>query len=153
MALDLAAIEKAHGLPVGVLEAVIEQESSGNPWCARFEPGFFARYIEGRSTDELGGVWPSWVSASTEQSFRATSFGLMQVLGQVARELGFKGPFLTQLCDPTLGVEYGAQHLAAKFAKYGNLENALSAYNAGSPTPSNQRSYVYPILKRMGLAS
>jgi Transglycosylase SLT domain len=148
---DYPNIEKANGLPAGVLAAVVEQESSGNPWAARFEPGFSANVIGDKSQAELGGVWPSWVSDSTERTLRATSFGLMQILGQVARERGFRGAFLTQLCDPTIGVHYGALHLSGLLAKHGNLPDALSAYNAGTPTPTNRTNYVEPILQRMGV--
>lgn len=145
-----SASELKHALPPGILRAIAIQESAEMPWAGRYEPGFFRRYLEPYSKANLPGVWPAGVSEATERSWRATSWGLMQVMGEVAREYGFTAPFLSMLCVPEIGVAYGASHLKAKLNKYGNLEDALSAYNAGSPTQANRESYVRPILERMG---
>jgi len=148
-------VEDAHGLPAGVLDAVIQHESGGDPNAFRFEPDFYARYIRGVGQSLLGGSWPLAASDETERMGRGTSWGLMQVMGQVAREQGFDLPFFPALCSvPGLGVEFGARQLAAKLRAYGNLPDALSAYNAGQPTLFNRSSYVEPILARMkGAAS
>lgn len=117
-----------HDLPAAVIRAIITVESSGDPWAARYEPAFFTRYVAARGHR----VWPG-CSRDTEERLRATSFGLMQVMGQTAREHGFEGPFLTALCDPALGVEYGCRVLRAKLNRYvGDMDSALAAYNAGS---------------------
>lgn len=146
-------VEDANGLPAGVLDAVIQQESGGVPDANRYEPKFFERYIRGVSKADLRGVWPGNASEDTERYGRATSWGLMQVLGQVARELGYDRTFFTSLCsNPVLGVQFGARHLAAKLKKYGNLPDALSAYNAGKPIGGNRARYVQPILDRMEAA-
>jgi len=145
--------ETAYGLPAGVLDAIIMQESAGDPSACRYEPGFFDRYINGVNASLLGGVWPLRSSDSTERIGRATSWGLMQIMGQTARELGFEAPFFPLLCSQAgLGVDYGARHLKALLGRYG-LEDALSAYNAGVPTTLNRASYVAPILARMKGAS
>jgi soluble lytic murein transglycosylase-like protein len=68
----------------------------------------------------------------TEAQTRAISFGLMQVMGQVAREHGFQGRFLSQLCDPDVGVDLGCHKLHECFAAHeGDPEAALLAYNGG----------------------
>ena len=70
---------------------------------------------------------------ATEANTRAMSFGLMQVMGEVARELGFAGEFLTELCDPHVGIEFGCRKLAKALAKHnGQLEESLLAYNGGA---------------------
>jgi hypothetical protein len=58
------------------------------------------------------------------------SFGLMQLMGGLARELGFKGAYLTALCDPDLNLQIGCKHLSAllKWAD-GDVTKALGAYN------------------------
>jgi len=142
-------IEKAHGLPVGVIDAVIEQESSGDPQACRYEPAYFERYIRGVAPSSLRGFWPLRASEDTERIGRATSWGLMQIMGQTARELGYELSFFTGLCVPTIGVEFGARCLGEKLRLYGNIADALSAYNAGSPRQSNRVTYVDPILRRM----
>jgi hypothetical protein len=51
----------------------------------------------------------------------------------VARECGFKSTFLTELCDPALGLEIGCLVLAAKLAAAdGNVERALLLWNGGA---------------------
>ena len=82
--------------------AIIEQESAWNPHAIRYEPGFRTRYVA-----PLG-------LPPTEEIARSISWGLMQVMGQVAREHGFTGKFLSALCDPALGLDIGCAALASK---------------------------------------
>lgn len=143
------ASEQTYGLPAGILKSIAIQESGEDPRAFRYEPGFFARYVApGRSEEDLGGVWPKEVSNVTERMARATSWGLLQVMGQVARELGFAAPYLTLLSDPAIGIDYGARHFTKKLKKYGTVALAVSAYNAGRPNPSNVFAYVNPIMDR-----
>lgn len=145
--------EIKYGLKAGLLQAVAIQESRLNPWAFRVEPDFFDRYIKGVDKHSLKGIWPQGVSEASERNARATSWGLLQILGQVARELGYVGQYLPQLCDPATGVEWGAMHLANKIKKYGNLADGLSAYNAGQPIDNNRSGYVGPILARLPSSS
>ncbi len=123
------AREKAarHDLYPELVCAICEQESNWNPWAVRYEPAFFARYVA-----------PAYTSSPhpwtiTEAQARATSWGLMQVMGQVAREHGFKADFLSQLCDPGLGLEIGCLVMAAKLvAAEGNVSKALLLWNGGA---------------------
>ncbi len=109
------------GLDPQLVQAVIEHESSWNPWAVRYEPGFYQTYISA-----MKGLTP------TEMTLRATSFGLMQILGQVAREKGFDGKFLTALLDPLNSVTYGCRKLKeCTDREVGNIRNALLRYNGG----------------------
>lgn len=61
------------------------------------------------------------------------SWGLLQVMGAVAREHGFTGGYLTALCVyPVVGLEVGCRHMAdlLKWSS-GNVDKALAAYNGG----------------------
>lgn len=125
-------------LPLWLVLAVIETESSGSPWAMRFEPAFLARYIPPRVTTY-------GASLDTERMARATSYGLMQVMGQVARELNFTQPFLTALCHPEIGIKYGCKHLAALCTRYFDAhgwDGVAAAYNAGSPRKGAGGQYV-----------
>ena len=82
--------------------AMCEQESAWNTYAIRYEPGFRTRYVA-----PLG-------LPPTEEIARSISWGLMQVMGQVAREHGFDGKFLSALCDPALGLDIGCAALASK---------------------------------------
>ena len=125
----------AAGLDPALVMAVIEHESSWNPWAVRYEPAFYARYIASMKLPE------------TEKTMRATSWGLLQIMGQVAREKGFDDKYLTALCDPINGVVFGCRKLREcvdrerheSGSSTADLTAALLRYNGGSD-PS------YPII-------
>lgn len=112
---------KVLGLDPALVCAVIEQESSWNTWAVRFEPAFYLKYIHP----------PVLLRPTTEQIFEAASFGLMQIMGATARAAGFKGVFLTQLCYPAIGIEYGCRKLAACVKAAGDERGGLLRYNGG----------------------
>jgi soluble lytic murein transglycosylase-like protein len=131
-----------HGLPPQIVLAVCSVESAWNPWAVRYEPGFERRYLQG------GVERFRPCSVDTERTMRATSWGLMQVLGQVARELGCREPYLSALCDPVLAVEYGC--LALSRLKGRDLERfgwagVVCAYNTGLPQAEAGKAYVAKI--------
>jgi soluble lytic murein transglycosylase-like protein len=103
---DLIALVRAaaarHALEPALVCAVVEQESAWDAHAIRYEPGFRTRYVA-----PLG-------LPPTEEIARSISWGLMQVMGQVAREHGFSGKFLSALCDPAAGLDIGCAVLAAK---------------------------------------
>ena len=113
-------IGSAHGLDPALVCAVVEQESEWDACAIRYEPGFRARYV---APLEL---------PPTEEIARSISWGLMQVMGQVAREQGFQRPFLSALCDPSAGLTFGCIVLAAKItAASGDVSRGLALWNGG----------------------
>ena len=105
--------------------AVVEQESAWNPWAMRYEPLFFAKYVASLYTNNK-------LSAS-EAYARGFSWGLMQVMGQVARETGFDALFISALCDPEQGLAIGCKVLRKKYdAAAGDTTRALLAWNGGA---------------------
>lgn len=118
-----------YGIPSWLISAVIMTESDGDPWAMRFEPGFLKTYVP---------AIPHTFGASkeTERTMRATSFGLMQIMGQVAREFNCTFPFLSELCLPENGIEFGCRKLKSlrnlHFDRHG-WPGVVAAYNAGSP--------------------
>ena len=124
--IDLARrIAAAHTLDPQLVCAVIEQESAWNPWAVRYEPGFLSRYV--------APLYTAGKLSATEAYTRAMSWGLMQVMGQVAREFGFKEASLSELCDPATGIEFGCRILAAKLTRAkGGVPAALLAWNGGA---------------------
>ncbi|HKQ87273.1 MAG TPA: lytic transglycosylase domain-containing protein [Candidatus Acidoferrales bacterium] len=100
--------------------AVIEEESSWDTYAIRYEPLFRRRYVRPLKLP------------STEEVARSTSWGLMQVMGQVAREHGFKGRFLSEICSPAVGVEVGCIVFAKKMADAGgDAARTLLLWNGG----------------------
>jgi len=126
-------IAAAHALDAALVCAVIEQESSWNPYAMRYEPTFFSRYVAPLYTNNKITASEAWA--------RGFSWGLMQVMGQVAREHGFAAsehPFLSELCDPEQGIAVGCRVLSAKLALAANdfPRNAVRA----CPEPSSSTS-------------
>lgn len=121
----------AHRIDPTLVQAVCHHESGWNPWATRYEQGFFDRYVSEvrMPTVQTFGI----CSSVTERRLRATSFGLMQIMGQVARESGYKAVFLTQLCDPYPGLEYGCIKLARCLkANNNDPRGALLMFNGGA---------------------
>lgn len=106
--------------------AIVEQESSWNRWALRYEPAFYARYVEPQ-------LVRGTIANEGEARARAFSWGLMQVMGQVAREHGFAAPSLAMLGDPATGLSVGCRVFASKLAAAdGNVEHALQLWNGGA---------------------
>lgn len=133
------------GLPMVLIAALILQESSGRPLAMRHEPDFYRRYLRGRLREELRGKWPhhAVVSDTTERFLRSTSFGLMQIMGQKAREEGFNGDYLAELLDVDLNVRLGSLILKKNIDKFGE-SGGLLRYNGGGIPNYPQR-----VLKRI----
>jgi soluble lytic murein transglycosylase-like protein len=151
---DLIALARAaaesHQLDAALVCAICEQESEWNPWAIRYEPAFYLHYVAPQLA--AGQI------SITEAEARAFSWGLMQVMGQVAREHNFGvlsstklapnpqsslppqmhspngtvGAPLAQLCDPACGIDVGCTVFAAKLlAAHGDATRALQLWNGG----------------------
>ena len=100
--------------------AVVERESTWNPDDERYEDGFYNEYVV-----------PLKLTSATEARARAFSRGLMQLMGQSARERGFPGQ-LSTLFKPDVGLAWGCAHLAFKIQHAGgDLKLALDRWNGG----------------------
>ena len=127
-----------HGIPANLLRAIVQTESAGNTWAMRYEPDY--RWLwDVRNDNPYKGdpellPSPSFVSVKTELVGQRTSWGLMQVMGATARELGFRGRYLSRFVDPEFGLEYGCRYLRRLHERFGpGWEAVAAAYNAGSP--------------------
>ncbi len=132
------AAAAAHSLDAALVCAVVEQESAWNTWAVRYEPGFLARYV--------APLYTAGKISATEAYTRSMSWGLMQVMGQVAREQGLpEAAFIAQLCDPATGLEYGCRVLKAKLAAANNdTQRTLLLWNGGA-----DKSYPAQVLARV----
>ena len=112
-------------IPAELINALIMVESSGNPYAMRYEDHYRWLYNVDQIVGSMG------LHRDTEVQAQKTSWGLLQVMGAVARELGCKKRFLTYLLDPKIGIEYGCMHLKNLYNRHGSWERAVSAYNFG----------------------
>lgn len=109
----------SHALDPSLVCAICEQESEWNVWAIRYELEFDKKYVAPHSF------------ARTEEIARSTSWGLMQLMGETAREIGFIQS-LPSLCDPFTGLEWGCRFLAQKLSlAKGDTNKALLLWNGG----------------------
>lgn len=141
----LSQVADKYGLDHNLVLAIISHETNGNPFKTRYEPAWKYLYFPRECADKL------LISVETETVMQSMSWGLMQVMGSVAREKGFSSD-LPKLTDPQLGLEYGCMHLKHKLEVYGGNEtDAISSYNAGKVIKTdgglylNQVTYVDPV--------
>jgi soluble lytic murein transglycosylase-like protein len=135
----IESIAYEHNIEPDLIEAMVLTESSGNAKAWRYEPAFYAKYIQKKD-------YPEELKKDL-----ATSWGLMQVMGVVAWEMGLKGRIKETLCTIEGGLEYGVKHFAKFLHKYGNIPDAIASYNAGSPRRKDgiyvNQGYVDKVMK------
>jgi soluble lytic murein transglycosylase-like protein len=116
-------------LDADLVRAIITVESSWNPWVNRFEPAVYASMKYLVTPDAYASRL--LISVETEKVNQSMSWGSMQVMGFLARELGFFGE-LTKLVQPEFGIKYGCMQLKRLFQRYNQESDVIAAYNAGS---------------------
>lgn len=121
-----------YGIPAGLIKSIIEAESSGNTYAMRYEKNW--KWFDEPLTRF------HW-HESTERQAQKFSWGLMQIMGAVARERGFEGRFLSELTKPELGIKFGCKHLKWNYKRYGNWSDAISAYNQGNNRKDDEGNY------------
>ncbi len=131
IAIDTA---KRHSLAPSLVCAVCEEESgkrdsptggreSWNQWAIKYEAGFLEKYVKPKDVQH----------PTTAEIASALSYGLMQIMGLTAREYGFTGKFLTELCEPSTGLEFGCRKLRHCLDVCQNdPTHALLVYNGGA---------------------
>jgi len=128
-----------------IIMGIIETESSFNPYAARYEPHF--RWLV--APERYYRKYTS--NPETEIVLQKTSLGLMQVMGANYRAMGYTGPLTALFEDVDSQLRYGIRFFLNLYKKYGNVEDAVAAYNAGSPRKKNGRyinqRYVDKVLK------
>lgn len=138
---DIASTAFRFQLDADLVEAIVLQESGGDPFARRFEPEFWDRYMKDKR--EYRGHDPKrW----------ASSIGLMQLMPTTAVAYGFdpeEGPEV--LFNPTRNLEVGCRLLRAliEWAK-GDVAKALAAYNGGKGNVDKDvpKRYAAQVLQR-----
>jgi hypothetical protein len=144
-------------LDANLFAAIIQTESSGHTWRTRFECVYDPGNIKFTPDGEMDYgdlsftprvnhkylVTPERfakkfnISVATEISMQFTSWGLGQVMGYTARDMGYQG-YLTELLIPAEGLYWSAQVLASKTylptgkKRYESIKSVIASYNRGS---------------------
>lgn len=119
-------VAKSFNLDPVLVEAIIEIESAGKPMKVRFEPAWNYLYQVDDYAKRLS------ITKNTEKILQSCSWGLMQIMGSVAREIGFTED-MPVLCQPEKNIFYGCKKLKSLCNKYPIQADAIAAYNAGTP--------------------
>jgi len=109
-----------------LIRAIVMVESGGNTWAYRYENNW--KYFEQTIfyAKQLG------LSHDSEKNAQACSWGLMQVMGSVCRELGWRD-HLTKVLQPHIGLDLGTKKISKLLLQYKDVRDAIASYNAGSP--------------------
>jgi soluble lytic murein transglycosylase-like protein len=142
----ITEVAKVYSMPPEIIYGIVCAESDGIPTAKRFEPAFLERYIP----KDLREVHPE------EAHGRATSWGLMQVMGSNLRNMQYMGPFSDLLHDQDKALNYGCRFFRMLYQKYfakWGINGVIAAYNAGSPILKTDgkfrnQAYVNKVLKR-----
>lgn len=141
-------------IPASIVAAVCWVESSGDVtawrpehayrylWDVRRNAPFRPLTLDERDSETPPADFYSLAGAKAAEWWgQQASWGPMQIMGAVARELGFTGQF-PGLCSAFAGVLYGCKHLENLhkrfFERYG-WDGVVAAYNAGSPRLVDRR--------------
>lgn len=124
-----------HNVPVKLVAAIVQAESSGDSSAVRHEPNYKWHFSPRIFAENFG------ITVETETQLQSMSWGLMQVMGGTARELGHKGP-LTDLTNPDIGLKYGCLYVKKMAQKYSSKDDIIAAYNAGSVVKTKGGMYM-----------
>lgn len=153
------------GLDPFLIEALIIVESNFDEWAWNPEPRY--RYLwdirqnkpfRVLTPDEISSEKPPndfhSLAGDPDQEWwgQQASWGLMQIMGAVAREHGFTGPYITKLLNPIENFQFGSIHLKSQFTwARGDAEQALAAWNGGrsgnQTRPFRNQFYADKVLK------
>lgn len=107
-----------HGVEPALIKAIIKAESDFNPYTTRYEA-----------------------------HLKDTSWGLMQVLLNTAREItNNKNLTSKELQRPDINVDIGTTYIAKQLKRYnGNIKDTIAAYNAGTAKKRSSGEYTNQI--------
>lgn len=124
-----------HDVSPKLILAIIYQESKGVPWITRYEPDYHYLY---KTQDMAHKLQQTEETIIKEQK---TSWGLMQIMGAVAHELGHPG-YLSELVSPATNLYWSAKLLKKLQCRYNAVSEVIASYNAGSPRQDGKGFYV-----------
>lgn len=127
-----------------IVACLIIQESNGDKNAIRFEKSFYKNKLELKKESELAGFIPKKIpTLDTEKIARATSWGLMQIMGETARSiLKFEKQYLSELIDIETNISLGTKYLSQLIKKKDSYIYGLLLYNGGG-----NRDYPNMVLK------
>lgn len=141
-------ISQTVGLDSDLCLAIAGHETGFDSDKTRYEPHWTYWVDSHHYAEHLG------ITLETEIIHQSTSWGPMQIMGSVCRELGYLGQ-LPLLINPELSVLFSCRKLGLIQKKYSSLSDQISAYNSGVPLKIQgvytNSAYVTDILNRISM--
>ena len=122
------------GLDPILVGAFVATESGGQQYATRYEAQWKYLVEVDSHAKRLG------LTVMTETMHQATSWGLCQLMGGTARDLGFRD-HIPKLCEIETGLLWSCIYLSRLQIKYQKLDDVIAAYNAGSPRKDDTGKY------------
>lgn len=119
-----------------LIAAIMWEESKGFGWKCRYEKDWKYLVRPGYYAKALG------TTEATEVVLQMLSWGPMQIMGSVAREIGFEDD-LTTLARPTTGIKWACEKLKRLTDAYGRAQvtDIAAAWNGGPGAKLADGSY------------
>lgn len=143
------SIAKNHDLDEDFVCGIVKTESAWRVSAVRYEPQW--KYI----VTPKKFAEKNAITETTEIELQMFSWGLTQLMGGKARELGYTGP-LVELINPEIVVELSCVFLKKLLDKYKIYEYVAASYNAGSPIIDSatkkfrNQHYVDKVMENLG---
>ena len=132
--IEIKKFSEIYEIKPEIIFGIVKKESNGDQFACRFEPNYKWLYYPDQ-------VKPISCSLDTEKTLQKISWGLMQVMGAVYREYGYKGWLSIIPGNIEIQLRFGCKHLSNKIEKYG-INEGLLAYNSGSPRKNEEGKYI-----------
>lgn len=144
---EIAEVSKQKDFDPLLIASIVSVESNGDHYASRYEHHYRWLVEPDKFAKE------NYITVDTEVIFQKTSFGLMQVMGANFREMGYPCNLSTLASRKRLALEYGVEFFKKLVNKYGEIDDALSAYNQGTPRKNSvgqykNQGYVDKIMER-----
>jgi soluble lytic murein transglycosylase-like protein len=120
----LKEVIRGHDIDPEIVAALITQESNWDPWVARYEPTYSYLY----KPDEF--AKKNKITRLTEECLQKVSFGLGQIMGAVAREMGHEDSLL-KMSDPKINVDIMCKYLNRLENSSKSTDDIIAMYNGG----------------------
>lgn len=143
----IKSISESVKIDSNLCSAIAGHETNYDSSKTRFEPRWSYYNTPYYYSNKLG------ITVETEKVLQAISWGPMQIMGSVCRELGYLDQ-LTLLVRPELSILYSCRKLRSLSAMYSNEKDVIAAYNAGKPVKDaygnyQNNGYVVDVVKRL----
>ena len=125
--IELIKASQKYGLNADLVCSIASIESNCNHLAIRYEPKF--RWV--LNVPKMASR--NNISIDTEQTMQQMSFGPLQIMGGVLREMFYQDELTKMIYDPALVIDFSCKRLKMLFDKYGNIiDDVLACWNGGN---------------------